>query len=95
MTGGRVYMRKWEEMGLNKEALERRLGKGAKAVIEDLDAEGTLDVQELLEHYANSLRESGQEEEADRMVALAADAAANFYQCVPEHEQADPSISTE
>jgi glutamate synthase (NADPH/NADH) large chain len=95
MTGGRVYMRKWEDMGLTRESLTRRLGKGAKAVIEDLDAEGTLDVQELLENYADALRKSGQEEEADRVVALAADASANFYQCVPEHEQADPSISTE
>jgi glutamate synthase (NADPH/NADH) large chain len=95
MTGGRVYMRKWDEMGLTKESLTRRLGKGAKAVIEDLDAEGMLDVQELLENYATVLRASGQEDEADRMIALAADASANFYQCVPEHEQADPSISTE
>jgi glutamate synthase (NADPH/NADH) large chain len=95
MTGGRVYMRHWEDMGLNREALTRRLGKGAKAVIEDLDPEGVLDVQELLENYASLLRTSGQEDEADRMVALAADATSNFYMCVPEHEQADPSISTE
>jgi glutamate synthase (NADPH/NADH) large chain len=95
MTGGRIYMRKWEEMGLTKSALERRLGKGAKAVIEEIDAEGLLDIQELLEAYAFELRKSGQEDEADRMVGLAASAAENFYQCVPESEQADPSISTE
>ncbi|MBJ7354905.1 MAG: hypothetical protein JHC98_08775, partial [Thermoleophilaceae bacterium] len=95
MTGGRIYMRKWPEMGLTKEALERRLGKGAKAVIEEIDAEGLLDIQELLEAYADELRKSGQADEADRMVALAASAGDNFFQCVPESEQADPSISTE
>lgn len=95
MTGGRIYMRHWEEMGLNKESLTRRLGKGAKAVIMELDAEGMLDVQELLEAYAEELRDSGQESEADRMVALAANAQQNFLMCVPESEQADPSISTE
>ena len=95
MTGGRIYMRHWEEMGLNKESLTRRLGKGAKAVITELDAEGMLDVQELLEAYAEELRGSGQPEEADRMVALAANAQENFLMCVPESEQADPSISTE
>lgn len=95
MTGGRIYMRRWEEMGLTKEALERRLGKGAKAVIEPIDPEGMLDIQELLEAYADELRGSGQPEEADRIVALAANAGENFYQCVPESEQADPSISTE
>lgn len=95
MTGGRIYMRKWEEMGLTREALISRLGKGAKAVIADLDAEAELDIQELLEAYADDLRGSGQEDEADRIVALAASARENFYMCVPESEQADPSISTE
>lgn len=95
MTGGRVYMRHWPEMGLTKESLTRRLGKGAKAVIMEIDAEGVLDIQELLEHYAGELRESGQADEAERMLALAADASENFLMCVPESEQADPSISTE
>lgn len=95
MTGGRVYMRHWPEMGLTPEALTRRLGKGAKAVIADLDAEGVLDVQELLEHYAGALRAGGQPEEAERVTALAADAAGNFVMCVPQREQADPSVSTE
>src|SRR5690349_14349642 len=80
MTGGRIYMRHWEEMGLTKEALERRLGKGAKAVIEPIDPEGMLDIQELLEAYGEELRNSGQPEEADRVVALAANAADNFFQ---------------
>jgi glutamate synthase (NADPH/NADH) large chain len=95
MTGGRIYMRKWAEMGLTKEALVSRLGKGAKAVIEEIDAEGVLDIQELLENYADELRKSGQPEEADRKLAMAASASDHFYQCVPESEQADPSISTE
>jgi glutamate synthase (NADPH/NADH) large chain len=82
-------------MGLTQEALKRRLGKGAKAVIEEIDAEGLLDIQELLEAYAFELRKSGQPDEADRMIGLAAAAGDNFYQCVPESEQADPSISTE
>lgn len=95
MTGGRVYMRNWPEMGLNRESLTRRLGKGAKAVIADIDDEGMLDVQELLEAYAVELRRSGQESEAERVVSLAADARSNFLMCIPESEQADPSVSTE
>ena len=55
-TGGRVYMRVNEDWGLDREALERRLGKGAKVALEELDAEGVLDVQELLGHYAEELR---------------------------------------
>ena len=39
-TGGRVYMRVNEEWGLDREALERRLGKGAKVALRELDDRG-------------------------------------------------------
>ena len=55
-TGGRVYMRVNEEWGLDREALERRLGKGAKVALRELDDEGVADVQELLGHYAQRAR---------------------------------------
>ncbi|MBI4898073.1 MAG: alpha-hydroxy-acid oxidizing protein [Actinobacteria bacterium] len=95
MTGGRIYMRHWPKMGLTQESLTRRLGKGAKAVIKEIDTEGVLDIQDLLESYADELRDNGQPEEADRMIALSADATTNFLMCVPQSEQADPSVSTE
>src|ERR671936_506344 len=94
-TGGRVYLRVNHESNLDREALERRKGKGAKVVIEELDAEGVLDVEELLGHYAAELRFTGQDEAAERVLALAADPQAHFLMSVPEQEQTDPSISTE
>ena len=94
-TGGRVYLRVNDEWNLTREALERRTGKGAKIALEDLDAEGMLDVQELLGHYADELRATNQEEEAERIGKLALDASANFVMSVPQKEQTDPSISTE
>ena len=54
-----------------------------------------LDVQDLLGHYADQLRASGQDVEAERMLTLAADASENFLMIVPERVQADPNISTE
>src|SRR5436190_3874548 len=94
-TGGRVYLRVNDEWNLDREALERRRGKGAKVAIEELDAEGVLDVQELLGHYAEELRETGQGDEADRVLSLATEAQSNFLMSIPEQEQTDPSISTE
>ena len=38
---------------------------------------------------------TGQDEEAERMLSLAAGAAENFLMVVPHKVQADPSISTE
>ena len=74
---------------------QRRLGEGAKVQLKDLDAEGLIDIDDLTQHYAKELRATGQDEEADRVLDLAADATSNFLMIVPEKVQADPSISTE
>jgi glutamate synthase (NADPH/NADH) large chain len=94
-TGGRVYLRVNPQWNLDREALELRRGKGAKIAIEELDAEGVLDVQELLAHYCNELRVTDQDGEADRVFKLATEAEKHFLMSVPEQEQTDPSISTE
>jgi glutamate synthase (NADPH/NADH) large chain len=94
-TGGRVYLRVNDEWALTRDALEARRGEGAKVSLEDLDAEGVLDVQELLGHYAGELRSTGQDEEADRISSLAAEPERHFIMSVPQKEQTDPSISTE
>ncbi|MEK6228142.1 MAG: glutamate synthase-related protein, partial [Actinomycetota bacterium] len=94
-TGGRVYLRVHDEWNLDREALERRKGRGAKVDIRELDAEGVLDVQELLGHYCHELRGTGQDEEADRVATLAAAAQEHFLMSIPEQQQTDPSVSTE
>jgi glutamate synthase (NADPH/NADH) large chain len=94
-TGGRVYLRINEDWNLTREALWLRKGKGAKIALEDLDTEGVLDVQELLGHYAEELRATGQDSEADRIMKLAGDPKSHFVMSVPEQEQTDPSVSTE
>ncbi len=94
MTGGRVYVR-YNAFGIDADAIQRRLGKGAKVELKELDAEGLLDVDDLLGAYAIELRATGQDEEAERVMGLAGDAADNFMMVVPHKVQADPSISTE
>ena len=94
MTGGRVYVRH-NAFGIDRDAIERRLGEGAKVELKDLDAEGLIDIDDLLSHYAEELRATGQDEEAERILDLAADATSNFLMVVPQKVQADPSISTE
>jgi glutamate synthase (NADPH/NADH) large chain len=63
--------------------------------LEELDAEGQLDLEDLLGHYAAELRVSDQGPEAERVLDLVANASDNFLQIVPHRVQADPSISTE
>jgi glutamate synthase (NADPH/NADH) large chain len=94
-TGGRVYLRVNAEWKLDRAALERRRGKGAKVALAQLDAVGAADLRELLGAYAGELRATGQAGEADRVLALAAHPDAHFLMSVPEREQTDPSVSTE
>ncbi len=94
MTGGRVYVRH-NAFGIDAAAIQRRLGKGAKVELKEIDAEGQLDIDDLLSAYAEELKATGQDEEADRVLNLASDASANFMMVVPHKVQADPSISTE
>jgi glutamate synthase (NADPH/NADH) large chain len=94
-TGGRVYMRVNQEWGLDRAALERRLGTGAKVNLMELDDEGVSDVQELLGNYAVQLERSNQTEEAQRVRAIAQSAPEHFLLSVPQGGQTDPSVSTE
>ena len=61
MTGGRVYARVNADWKLDREAIERRLGEGAKVELVELDDEGQLDIEELLGHYADELRATDQD----------------------------------
>jgi glutamate synthase (NADPH/NADH) large chain len=94
-TGGRVYMRVNDEWGLDREAIERRLGKGALVDLEELDGEGMADVKELLDLHAQELERSGQHDEARRIRGIAAEPRSHFLMSVPRREQTDPSVSTE
>ncbi len=95
MTGGRVYLRLWPEMGLDEAAYRRRLAKGAKVRLLPLDAEGEADVRELLGRYERVLREAERADRADQVALLAADPARHFLMLLPERAQEDQEVSTE
>ena len=95
MTGGAVYIRHQPEMGLTKEAIQRRIAKGAKVSVSDLNAHGKQDIQELLGQYIALLEKDGQVEEATLLKSLLDNPEEHFVQISPVKEQADPSVSTE
>ena len=95
MTGGVIYLRHQPQAGLTKEALLRRIAKGAKVNIESLNEQGLNDIQELLGKYVSLLKEQGQIDEADSLEQLLQEPSDHFVQIVPVKEQADPSVSTE
>lgn len=95
MTGGVVYVKLNPEMGFDKAALERRIAKGAKVFLYQLDDQGQNDVTELLGAYKEELLATEQYETANRVQQWIDDAASHFIMITPKKEQADPSVSTE
>ncbi|WP_338453202.1 glutamate synthase-related protein [Niallia oryzisoli] len=95
MTGGVVYVRNQPEMGLTKEAIIRRIAKGAKVSVTPLSEKGISDIKELLGQYKQLLANQGQQDEANLLKPLLENPEAHFLQIVPVKEQADPSVSTE
>lgn len=95
MTGGVVYLRHQPEMGLTKEAILRRIAKGANVSIQTLSDKGISDVKELLSDYVAMLERHGQNEEAQQIGRLLDFPEDDFVQIVPVKEQADPAVSTE
>src|SRR6185437_3186184 len=64
MTGGAIYIRHQPEIGLTKDAIKRRIAKGAKVFVSDLHDKGKKDVSELLSKYIELLVSDGQVSEA-------------------------------
>ncbi len=95
MTGGVVYLRHQPEKGLTKEAIQRRIAKGAKVTITSLSEKGKEDIQELLGQYIAMLKTQEQFEEAAELSQLLENLDDHFLQVIPVKEQADPSVSTE
>ncbi|TCS92825.1 glutamate synthase-related protein [Hazenella coriacea] len=95
MTGGVVYLRLQPQLGLDQEAIQRRIAKAAKVALGPLYDQGVQDLQELLNAYLVELIASGQLSTAQQIQLLLENLSDHFVQIIPVQQQADPSISTE
>lgn len=84
MTGGIVYLRLNEAMGLDEEALTRRLAKGADVRLESVS--GAIDeknIRELLSRYISVLGAHEQKEEAEQTRQLLHTWRTSFVKVIP------------
>ncbi|MBK9313489.1 MAG: alpha-hydroxy-acid oxidizing protein [Acidobacteria bacterium] len=84
MTGGVVYFRLDETMGLDIDALRRRLAKGSEVTIEPIDEGDHRNLHELLTGYINVLATHEQKEEADLIRNLMRDSENSFVKAIPK-----------
>ncbi len=98
MTGGTVYVRMNPEMNFDREAVKRRIGRGAKVAVLDISDKDKQSISELLGIYAGELRNSDQHPEADRMDSMMRQTwtgEAAFVKVIPANQQVDQTIATE
>ena len=93
MTGGTVYCHLDTEMGLDREALRRRLASGAGVEIRDLEEEDIAQLEELLGKYHRELLHSHQEEEADWLAVVIGCCRSRFVKIVPEKAVVSPKTT--
>ncbi len=87
MTGGVVYLKLDEAMGLDVAALRRRLAKGAEVEIVPVNAaEDEKNIREMLTKYIDVLSQHEQKEEADAMRRLLRDWRSSFVKAVPKRK---------
>jgi glutamate synthase (NADPH/NADH) large chain len=95
MSGGVVYLRHDPARGLDDRALRDRFAKGAKVHMRPPRDEDLPALRELIDAYADALRDSDQPEAADHVRGLLVDPAANFRAIRPGADITDQTVSTE
>ena len=95
MTGGIVYCHLDEELGMTRDALRRRIARGASVEIRDLEEGDVAQVEELLLAYHRELLHSHQEDEADWVESAIARCRSRFVKIVPVAGDVPPRLITE
>src|SRR6185436_8259366 len=95
MTGGVLYLRLQPHLNLDEAAIKRRLAKGAKVVIQEVNENDLNNLRELLTVYAEELKQNHQAEEAQKALGLLIDWTNTFVRVVPLGQQEDQRFATE
>ncbi|MDX2137148.1 MAG: glutamate synthase-related protein [Chloroflexota bacterium] len=83
MSGGVIYQRVQREMGLDEQALARRIAKGATVDILPLDEHGVDEVRELLGYYIKTLEQNNQVDTAEPLYYLLDRPEEHFVRIAP------------
>ena len=95
MTGGVLYLRLQPHLNFDQAAIQRRLGKGAKVVIQEVDEGDLQNLRELLKTYADELKQNHQSEESQKALNLLIDWRNTFVRVFPLGRQEDQRFATE
>ena len=95
MTGGVLYLRLQPHLHFDQAAIQRRLAKGAKVVVQDVGESDLQHLRELMTIYAEELKQNHQGEEAQKVLNLLVDWKNTFVRVIPLSQQEDQRVATE
>lgn len=95
MTGGVLYLRLQPHLNFDQVAIQRRLAKGAKVVIQEVGEGDLKNLRELLTTYADELKHNHQLEESQKALGLLIDWKNTFVRVVPLGQQEEQRFATE
>ncbi|MBX3035890.1 MAG: hypothetical protein KF758_03170 [Anaerolineales bacterium] len=95
MTGGVLYLRLQPHLNFDQSAIQRRLAKGAKVAVQEVNENDLKNLKELLTVYAEELKHNHQNEEANKVNNLLVDWKNTFVKVIPLSQQEDQRFSTE
>jgi glutamate synthase (NADPH/NADH) large chain len=95
MTGGILYLRLQPHINFDRDAIRRRIARGAHVALHDADDSDEANLRQLLTAYADELLRSHQPHEADRILDLLQDWHKIFVKIEPARQQVNQAISME
>ena len=95
MTGGVLYLRPQPHLNFDQAAIQRRLAKGSKVLVQEVGENDLHHLRELLTIYAEELKHNHQGEEAQRVLNLLVDWKNTFVRVVPLGQQEEQRFATE
>jgi glutamate synthase (NADPH/NADH) large chain len=95
MTGGVLYLRPQPHLHFDHAAIQRRLAKGAKVVLQGVGENDFKNLRELLTIYAEELKQNHQVEESQKILSLLVDWKNTFVRVVPLGQQEEQRFATE
>jgi glutamate synthase (NADPH/NADH) large chain len=95
MTGGVLYLRLQPHLNFDQAAIQRRLAKGAKVLIQEVGENDLKNLRELLTIYAEELKQNHQVEESEKILNLLVDWKNTFVRVAPLGQQEEQRFATE
>jgi glutamate synthase (NADPH/NADH) large chain len=95
MTGGVLYLRLQPHLNFDQTAIQNRLAKGAKVLVQEVGENDLKNLRELLTTYADELKRNYQAEESQKVHGLLVDWKNTFVRIVPLGQQEEQRFATE